>query len=187
MMDLPQSSLEFKHRDQWRAWLAEHHQAQSAAWIVIYKKNFRDQGLSLEEAVEEALCYGWIDGTLRRLDEKRYILRFSPRTSTSVWSMSNIRRVDKLIRDGRMTEAGLEKVAAARESGEWAAAIRREQVDLIPKDLESALRKKQGAIAAYRALSDSRKKQIIFWLQSAKRAETRKKRVQSIVEELTGD
>jgi uncharacterized protein YdeI (YjbR/CyaY-like superfamily) len=136
--------------------------------------------------VEEALCFGWIDSTLRRLDERRYILRYTPRKRNSVWSLSNIQRVELLIQDGRMTDAGREAIAEAKKNGQWEAAIRREQVDIIPPDLEKALRSKKGALKAYRDLNASRKKQIIYWLQSAKRSETRRKRIERIVDEVLG-
>jgi uncharacterized protein YdeI (YjbR/CyaY-like superfamily) len=176
--------LEFGNREQWRTWLEDHHTTESEAWLVLYKKKYQDQGLTLDEAVEEALCFGWIDGTLRSLDEKRYALRYSPRRRRSIWSMSNIQRVEKLLAEGKMTEAGRVKIAEAKENGEWEAAIRREQVEIIPKELESVLRKKEGALSAYRALPKSRKKHFIFWLQSAKRDETKQKRIRKIVEEL---
>ena len=98
--------------------------------------------------------------------------------------MSNIRRVEKLIEEGKMTDAGKEKIAQAKENGEWEAAIRREQVEKIPKDLEKALRKEKGALSGYRALPDSRKKLFIYWLQSAKRESTKGKRIQKIIEEV---
>jgi uncharacterized protein YdeI (YjbR/CyaY-like superfamily) len=176
--------LELQHRDQWRKWLEENHATATEAWLILYKKKYKDQGLSLNEATEEALCFGWIDGTLKPLDEKRYALRYSPRTPNSIWSVSNIRRVEKLVGEGKMTAAGEQKIAEAKKNGEWEAAIRREQVDEIPTDLENALRKAASALSAYRALPDSRKKQYIYWLQSAKREETKQKRIQKIVEEV---
>jgi len=178
--------LEFKHRDQWRRWLEEHHSTETEAWLIVYRKKYEDQGLTLDEAVEEALCFGWIDGKLLSLDEKRYRLRYSPRKSNSVWSISNIQRVEKLIAEGKMTEAGYQKIAEAKENGEWDAAIRREQVDVIPQELESALRKIDGAIAAYHSLPDSRKKQYIYWLQTAKQEATKQRRIQKIVQEVLG-
>ncbi len=186
MMNQSTEPLEFADRDQWRRWLEAHHAAEKKVWLVHHKKGFQEGTLLYEEAVQEALCYGWIEGLLRRLDEKRYLLRYSPRRPDSVWSISNIRRVEKLVREGRMTDAGLEKIAQAKENGQWAAAIAREQVDIIPPDLEKALRRKKGAIAAYRALPASRKKQYIYWLQSAKRPETVQRRIAKIVKELGG-
>jgi uncharacterized protein YdeI (YjbR/CyaY-like superfamily) len=176
--------LVFADRDAWRAWLQSHHQDATEAWLVIYKKGVREGALTLNDAVEEALCFGWIDGKLKSLDHEKYSLRFTPRRADSVWSITNIRRVERLIETGLMTEAGLEKVAQARESGQWEAAIRREQTDVIPPDPEEALR--QGDVVdAYRELNDSRKKQFLHWLFTAKRLETRQKRITAIVNEVT--
>ncbi len=176
--------LDFKDRSAWRAWLKDHHASDSEAWLVIQKKRSRRAGLSLNEAVEEALCYGWIDGKLLSLDDQRFLLRFSPRKPDSVWSMSNIRRVERLIRAGAMTEAGLVAIEAAKESGQWQAALDREDTEKIPPELEAALREKKGALAAYRGLPDSKKKQYIYWLQSAKREETKSKRIEAIVKQV---
>jgi uncharacterized protein YdeI (YjbR/CyaY-like superfamily) len=183
-MAKPKNPLEFQDRNKWRAWLEVNHATKREAWLLIYKKKYQDLGLDLEEAVEEALCFGWIDGTLKSLDERRYALRFSPRTKNSIWSLSNIQRVEKLMSEGRMTDAGMLKVAEAKANGEWDAAIRREQVDSIPQDLENALREREGALSLYKALPASRKKQYIYWLQSAKRAETKQCRIQKIVAEV---
>lgn len=185
-MDEPIHYLEFDHRAQWRAWLEAHHASEAEAWLVLFKKAYQETRFGLEEAIEEALCFGWIDGLLRKLDERRYLLRYTPRRPDSVWSVSNIERVESLIREGRMTEAGLVKIAAAKERGQWQAALRREQVEIIPPDLEKALRRKKGALAAYRALPASRKKQYIYWLQSAKRPATLARRIAKIVEEVAG-
>lgn len=176
--------LKFQNQELWRQWLTKHHAVETDVWLILYKKKYQDQGLSLDEAIEEALCFGWIDGKLKRLDEKCYKLRFSPRTTTSIWSISNIRRVEKLIKEGKMTEAGNQKIYEAKENGEWEAAIRREQVDIIPADLESELLKIDGGVAAYHALPRSHKKQYIFWLQSAKREETKKRRIEKIIDEM---
>ena len=181
-----QRLLTFEHRAAWRKWLEEHHRSADEAWLVLYKKGVREAALSLDEAVKEALCFGWIDGKLVSLDEERYSLRFTPRKPNSVWSMSNIRRVEELIGEGLMTEAGLQKVAEARQSGQWEAAIRREEVDVIPPDLEKALRRRKGAIATYRSLPASRKKQLLHWILTAKRSGTRQRRINAILEELVG-
>lgn len=178
--------LAFADRREWRRWLESHHAEEDEAWLVLYKKAFEASGLGLEEAVEEALCFGWIDGLLRSRDEETYVLRYTPRRRNSVWSMRNIERAERLIREGRMTEAGLRAVAEAKENGQWEAAIRREQVDVIPPHLERALRQREGALAAYEALPNSRKKQFIYWLQTAKRPATKQRRIEKIVEEVVG-
>lgn len=176
--------LEFEDRQQWRAWLEKNHARESEAWLVHYKKKYSNLGLTLNDAVEEALCFGWIDSTLNRIDKKRYALRYSPRKADSMWAMSNIRRVEKLIAEGKMTTAGQAAIDDARENGQWEAAFRREQVDVVPEELVNALRKQEGALTAYQALPDSRKKRYIYWLQSAKREHTRRRRVKKIVEEV---
>ena len=167
--------------------MEENHATETEAWLMLYKKKYQDQGLTLDAAVEEALCFGWIDGLLRSVDEKRFALRYSPRKRNSIWSISNIQRAERLIEEEKMTHSGLVKIAEAKENGEWEAAIRREQVDVIPEELENALRKKEGGVNAYQALADSRKKQYIYWIQSAKREETKQKRIQKIVEEILGE
>jgi len=176
--------LTFRDRVEWRNWLEVHHQSSDEAWLVLHKKGVRQATLSLDEAVREALCFGWIDGKLRSLDKERYSLRFTPRRPDSVWSMSNIRRVEELVSQGLMTDAGLQKMAEARQSGQWQAAIRREQVDLIPPDLQRALRRRKGATARYRGLPASRRKQLLHWLMTSRTAQTRQKRIESIVEEV---
>lgn len=172
--------------DKWREWLRSHHHDSTEAWLVIFKKGVCEGSLSLDEAIEEALCFGWIDGKLRSLDKQKYSLRFSPRRVNSIWSVSNIRRIERLIKEGKMTEAGLAKVAEARRSGQWDAAIAREWTDKIPPELANALRRRKGAISAYRNLTDSRKKQLLHWLFTAKRAETKRRRIAAIVREVTG-
>jgi uncharacterized protein YdeI (YjbR/CyaY-like superfamily) len=146
-MAIPANCLEFKNRNQWRNWLEKNHTTKTEAWLILYKKKYQNLGLTLEAAVQESLCFGWIDGTLRRLDQKRFLLRFSPRTKNSIWSMRNIQRVEKLISEGKMTAAGELKITEAKKNGEWEAAFRREQVDAIPEDLEKALKVKKGALS----------------------------------------
>ena len=175
--------LRFRDRAQWRAWLQEHHAIVPAAVLVIHKVAHRALGLTLDDAVEEALCFGWIDGQLRSLDGRSYLLRFTPRRRNSVWSIRNIRRAERLIGEGRMTAAGLRAVAEAKEAGAWDAATRREDTDRIPDELLRALRKRKGALAGYRALPDSRKKQLVHWLFTAKREQTRDSRLETIIAE----
>ena len=180
-------SLLFISRHNWRSWLDEHHQTSTEAWLVIQKKGASTPGLSLEDAVEEALCYGWIDSTLNTQDENSYLLRFSPRKPESVWSIRNIQRAEELDRKGLMKEAGLEAVRIAKKEGSWEEALERENTDVIPPDLESALRQVKGALVSYRKLTKSHKQRYLYWLQSAKREETRERRIQEIVKQVAGD
>lgn len=131
-MNLPADYLKFDSRDAWRAWLERHHATSREAWVVHSKKSAVQRFVGYEEGVEEALCFGWIDGRLRSIDAESYALRYSPRGRRSIWAESNKRRVEKLIREGRMTPAGLAKVAEAKENGEWDAGAAHQDVDTIP-------------------------------------------------------
>lgn len=171
----------FTDHEHWRAWLEANHHETSEAWILIQRKNSSAPGISLDEAVEEALCYGWIDSTLHTRDDQSYLLRFSPRKPGSVWSMNNIRRVEKLRQAERMTSAGLAAVQAAKESGEWQAAIDRENPEYLPPDLEQAFKQDPEVGNAFRKLPESKRKMYVYWLQSAKQKKTKKKRVVEII------
>jgi len=173
--------LYFTNRDAWRAWLEEHHATAKEAWLLHYKKHTGKPGLSLEEAVEEALCFGWIDSVLKPIDEEKYALRYSPRKKGSVWSETNKRRVRKLIKQGRMTEAGLAKVREAKANGEWRAAALREDTTNIPADLKQALKANPQARRSFDRLAPSHKKQVIHWITSAKTDTTRQRRIQETV------
>jgi uncharacterized protein YdeI (YjbR/CyaY-like superfamily) len=170
--------LRLSDRAAWRRWLEQHHARAAQAWLALYRKGCRPGALSYEETLEEALCFGWIDGLLRRLDAKRFVLRFTPRRRGSIWSESNKRRVRRLIREGRMTPHGLARIAEAKTNGEWEAASRREDVATLPTDLARALRR-AGALAAFRRLPPSRRKQLLWWISSARRPETRARRIRS--------
>ena len=181
-MKEPEEVLHFANGAEWRAWLEEHHAEEKEAWLVHFKKGSKTSALAYEEAVEEALCFGWIDGLLRSIDAERFTLRYSPRKPKSIWAESNKKRAEKLIREGRMTQAGLDKIAEAKKSGEWEAASRREDVDSIPPDLEQALQSHHHARERYLELPASQKKQLNWWISSAKREETRNKRIQAVVD-----
>jgi len=173
--------LHFGHRNEWRAWLEENHATAQELWLVIYKKHTGKVGVTYEEAVEEALCFGWIDGVMKRLDAEKYALRFSPRKKGSVWSELNKRRVAKLIKQGRMTEAGLAKVKEAKANGQWRAAKLREDSTNIPADLRQALKANLQAWRNFERLAPSHKRQYIYWITSAKTEKTRQRRIQETV------
>ncbi len=183
MSKLPDECMTFANQAEWRAWLEEHHAIAEKAWLIIGRKGSLQKLLRLEEAVEEALCYGWIDGALKPIDQETYALRFCPRKPGSIWSVNNQRRVEKLIQEDRMTPAGLEKVNQAKESGEWEAAVLREDVSSVPDDLVQAL-EENDAWLGFENWPVSQKKQYLYWLESAKRPETREKRIQDIIEQI---
>ena len=144
------------------------------------KKRTGRSGIHYEEAVEEALWFGWIDGLLRGIDGEKYARRYSPRRKHSTWSESNKTRVAELIEQGRMTEAGLAKIRQAKESGQWEAAERREALE-IPPDLQRALAVNKNAEQCFQELAPWRRKQLIGWAMSAKMKATRDRRISETV------
>jgi uncharacterized protein YdeI (YjbR/CyaY-like superfamily) len=185
-MSKAQTYVTFSSRDEWRAWLEENHAHEKEVWVIHYKKASGKQGLTVSDAVEEALCFGWIDGILKRIDAEKHVVRYSPRRARSIWSQINKGRVARLIQEGRMTAAGLAKVAQAKECGQWQAATQREDVDTILADVERALRRHKGMLKAFRSLAPSHRKQYLWWIDSAKRAETRQKRIAALIDYLAG-
>jgi uncharacterized protein YdeI (YjbR/CyaY-like superfamily) len=171
----------FETRDGWRSWLAENHDTAKEIWLVFYKKHAGKAGLTYVEALEEALCFGWIDGILKRIDEEKHTIRFSPRKKNSIWSQQNKKRVGKLIREGRMTEAGLAKVSEAKINGQWDKATLREDTTLVPPEFEAALAECGKARENFEKLAPCYRKQFIYWIGIAKRDETRYNRVKGAI------
>jgi uncharacterized protein YdeI (YjbR/CyaY-like superfamily) len=171
----------FKNREEWRRWLEEHHDSASEVWLVYYKVHTKKESVRYEEAVEEALCFGWIDSKVKTIDDEQYMQRYTPRQDGSNWSESNKRRVRKLIETGRMTPAGMAKIDLAKRDGSW---NRLDDIDreiTVPEDLEAALAHNHTAKENFENYPLSSKKQYLWWLKSAKRAETREKRLREIV------
>jgi uncharacterized protein YdeI (YjbR/CyaY-like superfamily) len=167
-------------RAEWRAWLDTNHATSKGIWLVIIKKKADVAGITYEDAVEEALCFGWIDGGANSLDAQSFRLYLSPRKPGSVWSRLNKQRIRKLVKEGSMTPAGLAKIKAARKDGSWKAF---DVVDRLvpPADLLEQLSTNTEARRNFEAFSDSSKKIILFWITSAKRDETRRKRIEETV------
>lgn len=167
-------------RAEWREWLAKNHAASRGIYLVLIKKGADIPGILYDEAVEEALCFGWIDSTPATLDTQRYKLYVSPRKPGSVWSNLNRQRIRKLIKEGKMTPHGRAKIEAAKKDGSWS------QLDAIdklvmPADLLEQLSANAEARRNFDAFSASSKKIILFWIASAKREETRQKRIEETV------
>ena len=165
----------------WRAWLRENHAASPGVWLVYYKKGSGTPSVDWDEAVEEALCYGWIDSKVNRLDEARYKQVFTPRKAGSVWSKVNKERLEKLVAEGKMTPAGQRKVDQAKEDGSWTFLDSVENLE-VPDDLLAALKETGDAWANFQAFPDSVKKQVLLRVKTAKRAETRAKRIRETAE-----
>ncbi len=170
--------LEVKNLEQWRAWLSSHYDKKSEVWLVYYKKESGKPVLSYEKSVEEALCYGWIDSIIKKLDDVRYARKFTPRNDNSYWSPSNKRRVEKLIKQGRMTEVGLKKIKAAKKSGWWDKDQRPELDFSMPEEFKRALSENHTAKANFEKLAPSYQKQYIIWISMAKQQKTRQNRIQ---------
>jgi uncharacterized protein YdeI (YjbR/CyaY-like superfamily) len=166
---------------EWRAWLAEHHAEDGPVWLVLFKRGGPPRAPTMADAVEQALCFGWIDGGIRRLDEARYLLRFTPRRADSVWSETNLRRVAKLQRAGLMAEPGLAVVRAAKRRGAWRRTAGTPRQEEPPADLAEALAADAAARANYERFAPGYRRLYIAWILAAKRPETRRKRVETTV------
>jgi uncharacterized protein YdeI (YjbR/CyaY-like superfamily) len=164
--------LFFPNRSRWRAWLENNHAAKKEIWLVFFKKHTGKPCLRLDEAVEEALCFGWIDSVLKRIDANTYVLRFSPRKPGSLWSEINVKRVKKLVEQGRMTKAGLEKTANMNSLQNRALKMSAK----VPPYITESLKKDPRAMENFKRLSPSHKKQYVWWITSAKMEKTRMKR-----------
>ena len=174
-------------RRQWRTWLQKHHATEDELWLVFYKKHTGKTGLTYEDAVQEALCFGWIDGIRKRIDDEKHTIRFTPRRKNSLWSPTNKKRVAKLIASGLMTDAGHAKVREAKRSGKWDKADVRTPDPDVPVELTKALARCKKAQQNFANLAPSYRRQYIWWIGSAKRDETRCKRVKEAVARLKED
>jgi len=160
----------FATRAAWREWLARNHAAEPGLWLVYYKPA---SGISYDESVGEALCFGWIDTTIRRLDDKRYARKFCPRVSTGHWSAINLARVRRLKREGRMTAAGLAKM----EKGVRAYVPLTQRRIAVPPDLRAALARNAKARENFERLAPSYRRHYVAWIATGKKAQTRARRV----------
>jgi len=169
-----------KDRADWRNWLEKNHEKSLGVWFVYYKKASGKPRVSYDDAVEEALCFGWIDSLPRKFDESRSMLLFTPRKPKSVWSKLNKGRVEKLIKQGLVADAGLRKIEAAKQDGSWNKLDEVEELK-IPADLSKAFEGNKIAEERFNRFSNSVKKGILGWIASAKRPETRAKRIEKTI------
>jgi uncharacterized protein YdeI (YjbR/CyaY-like superfamily) len=176
-------ALSFQTRADWRDWLSKNHAITNSVWLFFFRKSTGKKGITLEEAVEEAICFGWIDGKLKRVDKERFMLRFSVRKDSSVWSRINRMRAEKLIADGKMTNAGLIKIEKAKESGYWDKAYTNKIKDELPADLLEALKKDRKAIDNFQLFANTYQNMYVGWVNNARSIETRKKRIDKVVEQ----
>ena len=176
-------------REEWRAWLTENYQSETEVWLIYYKKHTGRPRISYDHAVEEALCFGWIDSIGKRMDDERFAQKFTPRRNSTKWSELNKRRMRKLIREGRMTEAGLAKIDLA-VLGEQAEAKQSKRDLDIPPFVKQGLKGNAKAWENFRKLTPSRRRAYVQLIMDARKEETREKRLReavSLLEQSQGD
>ena len=173
--------LHFKDTQEWHKWLLQNHNKEKEAWIVIQKKHSNKIGIRYDESLEEALCFGWIDGKMMSINKEEFILRYSPRKSKSVWSKRNKDKAEELVTQGRMTFAGLATIKEAKKNGSWEEAYTSKLKDEIPYDLEAALLKNKTAWLNFQKFANSYRNMYIGWIVGAKTEETRKRRITEVI------
>ena len=174
--------LYVKNRVEWREWLEDNHSMAKGIWLIYYKKPSGKPRIPYDEAVEEALCYGWIDGKIKRVNDDYYIQWFTPRRPGSRWSKLNMNRAQKLINEGRMRPAGLAEFEETIRKPELIYDIKSETILPVPDDLIEALKNNIVAYNNFKNFTPASRKLYLLWLTSAKRAETRQSRIKIIVE-----
>ena len=169
-----------KSPEEWREWLEKHHEIEQSIWLIYYRSSTNMDTLTWSEAVDEALCFGWIDSTKKTIDDEKYMQYFSKRKKQSNWSRINKEKIEQLTEKGLMFEAGEESVKIAKENGSWNILDDIENL-VMPDDLKIALNVNPAAMEFYENHSNSIKKGMLYWVKSAKRTETREKRISEIV------
>jgi uncharacterized protein YdeI (YjbR/CyaY-like superfamily) len=180
MTEAPANSVQPEDREAWRRWLEQNRARTAGVWLVCHKKSSRQPGLGYEAAVEEALCFGWIDSKANKLDADRFMVWMAPRKPGTGWSSVNKERVARLTAAGRMAPAGQAKVEAAKQDGSWNALDAVEALE-IPADLEAALAANETARRNFEAFPRSARKMILGWIASARTPGTRLGRIEETV------
>jgi uncharacterized protein YdeI (YjbR/CyaY-like superfamily) len=177
--DLP--VIAFKSQKAWETWLASQSSASKGLWLKLAKKSSGIASVSQQEAIDTALCYGWIDGQLDAFNENYWLIRFTPRKPKSKWSEKNRTRALRLIEQGKMKPAGLKEIERAKADGRWDAAYASQSTVTIPDDLRAALAKDKKAARIFETLDSANRYAILYRVHSAKKAETRAKRIETYV------
>lgn len=170
-----------KSRSDWRKWLVKNHETKQSVWLLFYNNKSGKESISWSDAVDEALCFGWIDSKKQAIDGFSYRQYYSKRKPDSTWSKINKEKVKQLIENGLMTKSGLKSIEVAKQNGSWTILDDIEEL-IIPKDLKKALKSYKNAFKYFDSQSKSRKKMLLYWVASAKRPETRQKRIEEIAE-----
>lgn len=172
--------LYFKNADEWRTWLHKNHHSSKGIYLLFYKVSSDYESMRWEEAVQVAICYGWIDSTVKKIDEHQRKQLFTPRKDKSVWSKLNKTYIEKLIQENAMHESGLRKIEIAKQNGSWNSLDEVEN-HVIPEDLQLAFNDNPKAWSNYQSFSPSYRKSYLYWLNQAKRVETRQNRIREII------
>ena len=182
-MKIPEQDYKATHpktRGQWRKWLEKNHSTAPGIWMIYYKKETGKRKFDMADAVEEALCFGWIDSVAQKLDDERSMQKFTPRKPKSIWSKINKQRIEKLIEQKLMKPAGLATIERAKENGSWDTLNSSDlhtDNNSMPDDLEKALSKNKKALANFLAFPPSYRKRFLFWIDSAKTPVTKAARI----------
>jgi uncharacterized protein YdeI (YjbR/CyaY-like superfamily) len=171
----------FRDRSVWRRWLERNHAASGGIWMVYLKGRKAGECIAYEDAIEEALCWGWIDSIIKKVDPEKYVRRFTPRRPGSIWSRLNKRRIAKMVKAGRMTKAGLARIDAAKQNGDWEkAASPFAGLDELP-DFQKALTANKNAKKFFEGLAPSYKRQFLGWIGNARQDDTRTRRISEAI------
>lgn len=174
--------IAFKTQREFSSWLKKNHDKSDGIWLQLFKKNSGVESITYAEAVEESLCYGWIDSLVHKHDEKSYIQKFTPRRSKSMWSKINIGHIERLTKEGRMKESGLKEVERAKADGRWQKAYDSPTNMKVPEDFLKEISKNKKAKEFFETLNKSNKFYIAFQLHNAKKPETRERRLKKFIE-----
>ncbi|MEJ2595418.1 MAG: YdeI/OmpD-associated family protein [bacterium] len=174
-------SLYLPDRESWRSWLQKNHDKLPGVWLIYYKKHTGKPRVSYNDAVEEALCFGWIDSTIKRIDVDTYKQKFTPRKPLSSWSAINKKRVEVMMEKGKMTEAGMKAVHIAKKNGKWNETMVPQRSPELAADLMNILRSETKAFTRYQKLTPGRRKNFNGWVMAAKKPEIRLKRCQEMI------
>lgn len=173
--------VSFASSKEWRKWIAANHSKSKGVWLRFFKKDSGEETVTYTEALEEALCYGWIDGQLKTYDAKSYIQKFTPRRPKSIWSKRNVEKAERLIQGGKMKEAGMQQVELAKADGRWQQVYDSPKHMDIPEDFLQQLSKNKKAKIFFEGLSKANLYAIAWRLQTAKKPETREKRLKELL------
>ena len=172
-------TLYVTNRRDWRKWLEKNHKEKKEIWLTYYKKHTKKPTIPYDDAVEEALCFGWIDSTVKRIDDEKYVQRYTPRKLNSIWSQKNIARVKKMIKEEKMTNFGLKKYDHGMKNNLQVPPDNKNLI--IPKDFLTSIKKEPTAYKNFSNIAKSYKKMYIHWINNAKKDETRKRRIDKTI------